>query len=491
MHESADRKALAWPNLLRNWMNLYPRSFLRMILLGNVMVMLPLLAAVMYASLDVVELTRRSDDAVRQALQAATVGHHLEEELTQMERLLRQYEVLSDRALLGEYAAVHAEWQRSVDEYMAIPILSSMLPAMMQIQQREINAFEAIEAGRHRPGKLQLEVAELRRSLVPLLEEANTLLNAEREDFHHETDEFRHRLMLALLSALTLSVILLWFSRRMIATLWSRFERAIQALGEGKLDRRIRLKGPEDLQRVGQRLEWLRRRMAELERERTRVMRHASHELKTPLAALREGASLLHEGLTGSLSPQQARIAAIMQSNALRLQVLIDALLSLQQAGYARDKMETGPVRLDQVIEEILATHQLAARSRHVRISGSLAPLTIEGNREGLATLANNLVANAIKYSPDGGHVRIGLSRENDIAMLDVQDDGPGIRPEDRERIFEPFYRGMVSKDVAGVGLGLAISREFALAHRGTLEILEAGIGAHFRAKLPLAQVAL
>jgi two-component system sensor histidine kinase GlrK len=149
--------------------------------------------------------------------------------------------------------------------------------------------------------------------------------------------------------------------------------------------------------------------------------------------------------------------------------------------------METGPVRLDQVIEEILATHQLAARSRHVRVSGTLAPLTIQGNREGLATLANNLVANAIKYCPDGGHVRIGLSRENDSAMLDVQDDGPGIRPEDRERIFEPFYRGKVSKEIAGVGLGLAISREFALAHRGTLEVLDAEGGAHFRARLPLA----
>lgn len=472
-------------------MTVYPRSFLRMILLGNVMVMLPLLAAVMYASIDVVELTRRSDEAVRQALQATTVGHRLEEELTQMERVLRQYEVLDDRALLGEYAAAHAEWQRGLEVYMAIPILSGMLPAVLEIQRREMDIFSAMEGGHHRRGRLLPPLVELRRSMAPLLAQADALLTAEREDFHHETDELRQRLMLALFSALALSGFLLWFSRRMIATLWSRFERAIQALGDGKLDRRIQLKGPQDLQRVGQRLEWLRRRMVELERERTRVMRHASHELKTPLAALREGASLLHEGLAGSLSPQQLRIAAIMQGNAVRLQVLIDALLNLQQAGYARDKMETSPVRLDQLIEEILATHQLAARSRHLRISGSLAPLTIEGNREGLATLANNLIANAIKYSPDGGHVQIDLSRENESAVLDVQDDGPGIPAEDRERVFEPFYRGKVGKEVAGVGLGLAISREFALAHRGTLELLDTKIGAHFRARLPLVKVVI
>lgn len=467
-------------------MNLYPRSFLRMIVLGNVLVTLPLLAAVIYASLAVVELTRSSEDAVRHALQAATVGHVVAEELTQMERLLKQYQVLRDRSLLDDYATSRREWQRSLNDYVAIPILASLVPAIEQMRRSENAAYADLTRNAQGIPNLQSTVATIKDSFVILLDNANALVTDEREEFRHEADELRGRLMLALFAALAMSGFLLWSSRRMLATLWSRFERAIQALGEGKLDRHIRLKGPEDLQRVGQRLEWLRQRMVELERERTRIMRHASHELKTPLAALREGASLLHEGLTGTLSPQQARIAAIMQSNAVRLQVLIDALLSLQQAGHARDKMELSTVRLEQLVGEIIATHQLAARSRQVRVSGSLAAVSVNGNCEGLTSLVNNLVSNAIKYSPDGGHVRIDLARESGRAVLDVQDDGPGIRIDDRTHIFEPFYRGKTTQGVAGIGLGLAISREFALAHRGTLELIDSEKGAHFRVTLPL-----
>jgi two-component system sensor histidine kinase GlrK len=175
-----------------------------------------------------------------------------------------------------------------------------------------------------------------------------------------------------------------------------------------------------------------------------------------------------------------------MNTNALRLQGLIDGVLRMQQASHARDHMETGAIRLDHVIEQTLTTIQLAARNRKLRITGSLAPLTIEGDGEALATLADNLISNAIKFSPDGGVVHITLTREDDNAVLDVVDDGPGIGAEESERIFQPFYRGAAGKGVPGAGLGLAIAHEFALAHRGRLDIVERAQGAHFRARLPL-----
>jgi two-component system sensor histidine kinase GlrK len=227
--------------------------------------------------------------------------------------------------------------------------------------------------------------------------------------------------------------------------------------------------------------------MVALEEERTRVLRHVSHELKTPLAALREGASLLNEGVAGPLTPQQTKIAGIMQLNALRLQELIDGLLRMQHASHAREHMEISAVRFDRVIEQTLATYQLAARDRLVRISGALAPLTVEGGSEALATLANNLISNAIKFSPDGGMVKVTLQQEGAEAVFDVTDEGPGIAHDERPHVFEPFFRGAAGKNVAGVGLGLAIAYEFALAHRGRLEIVDREGGAHFRAHLPLA----
>jgi len=468
--------------------NLYPRSFLRLIVLGNVLAMLPLLAAIGYASFTVDNLSRRSDDAVRQASRVATLGYAVDEELGQMERILRQYEVLRDPMLLEDYAVVRQEWRTSVGGFAAIPLLEVLGPRIEGMRKAEDAAYRSL--GVRAEGLLHLKatLVSVRRGLPALLEEANRMMEAEREAFHQQAAVLWQRLMAALLSALALTALLLWIGRRMLAQLWSRFERAVLALGEGRLDRRIRLKGPEDMQRVGRRLEWLRKRLVALETERTRVMRHVSHELKTPLATLREGASLLNEGVAGPLTPQQAKIAGIMQTNSVRLQVLIDGLLNLQQASHARDQMETGPVRFDKVVEQTLDTYQLAARDRHLRISGSLAPLTVEGGGEALATLASNLVSNAIKFSPDGGTVRVTLAREDGHAVLDVVDEGPGIRPEERERVFEPFFRGTAGKGVSGAGLGLAIAQEFALAHRGSLQVVEREQGGHFRVQLPLAE---
>ncbi|MBI4987166.1 MAG: HAMP domain-containing histidine kinase [Rhodocyclales bacterium] len=468
-------------------MNLYPSSFLRLIVLGSVLAMLPLLAAVGYASLMVDDLTLRGEESVRQASSAATLAHALQEEFNQMERILRQYEVLRETSLLDEYGAVRQEWRRSAEEYAALPLLAGVAGRVGAMRTAEAAAYERLGVRGEGMPQLRSLLGELRGELTLVLDDASRLVDREREAFREQADRLRQRLMAALVAALVLSGLLLWLARRMVDRLWRRFERAVLTLGEGQLDRRIRLRGPEDMQRVGRRLEWLRRRLLALEAERTRVMRHASHELKTPLATLREGASLLNEGVAGPLTPQQAKIAGIMQTNAIRLQGLIDGLLRMQQASHARDHMETRPIRLDKVVEHTLATHQLAARDRQLRISGSLAPLTVDGGSEALAALVNNLVSNAIKFSPDGGVVRITLSRAGENAVLDVLDEGPGVSAEDRQRIFEPFFRGSAGKGVPGVGLGLAIAHEFALAHRGSLEIVDGERGAHFRANLPLA----
>jgi len=176
-----------------------------------------------------------------------------------------------------------------------------------------------------------------------------------------------------------------------------------------------------------------------------------------------------------------------MQGNVLRLQGLIDGLLRLQQAEHVRERIESVPLRLDEMIQQILATHKLAARDKQLRITGTLAPLTVAGGREEVTTIIDNLLSNAIKFSPPHGTVRLMLTRDNKYAVLDVTDEGPGVPEAERKMIFAPFYRSPGTKSVAGIGLGLAIAREFAMAHRGSLDFLASAEGAHFRATLPLA----
>jgi two-component system sensor histidine kinase GlrK len=469
--------------------NLYPRSFLRLILLGWILMALPLMLAITFASLSLTHLAERSEAAIQQASQTARIGWELEEYLVQMERALRQYEVLRDPALLEDYATARREWQQRSAAFSHIPLLIPLSDRVSEILAFEAAAYQRFTADRTSLRALHEALGDLKSRTFDLLDAASHLTDAERQIFRAEAQTLRNRLLIAQMLAVLLVGVMFWFGRRIVARLLSSVERAVIALGNNLLERQIRIKGPDDLRWLGKRLDWLRRRMLALEEERTRILRHISHELKTPLAALREGASLLSEGVAGPLSPQQERIAHIMQGNALRLQGLIDGLLRLQQAEHAREFIEPVALRLDELIQQILATHKLAARDKQLHITGTLAPLTVAGGHEEVTTIINNLISNAIKFSPDGGSVRVMLTRDDKLAVLDVIDEGPGVPEDDRKKVFEPFYRSPGTKSVAGVGLGLAIAREFATAHRGSLEILPTPVGGHFRATLPLPEM--
>jgi two-component system sensor histidine kinase GlrK len=471
--------------------NLYPRSFLGLIVLGGTLALLPLLAAIGYASIAVEDFSRSSDEAVRRASQVATLGFALAEQLGDMERLLRQYEAVRHPMVLDDYAAVRVDWRAGVENFAAIPSLTALVRRAGAMRDAEAAAFAPLGPDGKGLVKLKATLSTIERDLPHLVGEASRLMQIERRAFRSRAKALSERMGAAVAVAFTLTGVMLWWGHRVLARLVVRLERAVVSLGEGRLDKQIRLKGPADLQRVGLRLDWLRRRLLAFETERTRVLRHVSHELKTPLAALREGASLLNDGVAGPLTPQQEKVTAIMQANAVRLQGLIAALLSMQQAQHFRDQMETSALRLDEVVEQTLATYQLAMRGRQLRFTGSLSPLTVRGAGEALATLTSNLISNAINFSPDGGEVRITLTRRDGQALLDVIDQGPGVRAQDRGRIFEPFYRGTGTKHVAGVGLGLAVALEFALAHRGTLECVETERGGHFRLQLPIASGAM
>lgn len=456
-------------------------------MIGWLLVALPLLIAIGYASVNLNRLATRSEGAVLHASLSAQLGWELKEDLVQMERSLRQYEVLHDPSLIAAYTTARNEWRGHMRDFAEVPLQVPLLD--------QTKAMLALEADAHAQfGMNAPDLAlvhdihdQLKRKTFALLEEASRYNEAERQAFRAETETMYQRLLIALVVSLLLAGIFFWFGQRLLARLLDSVGRAVIALGNNLLERRIRIKGPDDLRWLGKRLDWLRRRMLALEEERTRSLRHISHELKTPLAALREGASLLAEGLAGPLSEKQHKIAGIMQGNALRLQALIDGLLKLQQAEHARDRIEPIAIRLDDVIQHVLATHKLAARDKRLRIKGTLAPLSVMGGQEEVTTIVSNLLSNAIKFSPEHGTVRILLARSNERAVLDVMDEGPGVPEADRTRIFEPFYRARGTQSIAGVGLGLAIAHEFAVAQRGALDLVESPSGAHFRVTLPLA----
>ena len=241
------------------------------------------------------------------------------------------------------------------------------------------------------------------------------------------------------------------------------------------------------MRELGQRLEWLRKRLTELDQQKLTFLHHVSHELKTPLTSIREGVGLLEEEVVGELNLEQQKVASIIKENSIQLQQEVEALLNFNSA-IAGHEVDLENLELSTLIQETVTQQRLAARARGISFDIKIEKLIVSGDWQQLRTLISNLLSNAIKYSPDKAIIELKLGILDKQAVLDVIDQGPGINDEDRLRIFEPFYQGqrMARGHIKGTGLGLAIAHQYAQTHNGTLELLESKTGAHFRLSLPL-----
>jgi two-component system sensor histidine kinase GlrK len=270
-----------------------------------------------------------------------------------------------------------------------------------------------------------------------------------------------------------------------------QMDTAIRRLGDGDFSQPARIVGPRDLEQLGERLEWMRTRLLEVEQEKNRFLRHISHELKTPLTAIREGAELLNEKIVGHLNQQQAEIAAILRDNTLQLQKLIENLLDFNIASSRASRLHIEPVALRSLIYNVLSDHKVAALARQLVLDVSLDPVDLDGDRAKLQTLVDNLVSNAIKFSPEKGRLHVHLHAREGQAVIEVADSGPGIPEAERRRVFDAFYQGSNTANghVRGTGLGLSIAREYAQAHGGYIEVIDGeSPGACLRVILPLEQ---
>jgi len=464
---------------------LYPRSFLRLILIGFGLALLPIVFALGNAAINVQRLAEQSERAVREAAVATRASREMTETLTGMERALRQHLVLHERGLLDDYRRLRGEFVQAAQEYARLPLDEASRAGLQAMLEQERRLLDRLGEGAEVSPE---DFSAIARQAHRILSSSSHLIDAEVEHLRTTALEAHSTLMWQLFAAIPVTLgIALWF-RAIISSQLRQVDRAIRTIGRAEYSDGVTVTGPQDLAYLGRRLDWLRRRLAELEEQKNRFLRHVSHDLKTPLTAIREGAQLLGEGVSGPLSEQQKTIIDIIDQNSRRLQQLIEELINYQQAGFAAGSIDPQPVALDVVCTQVLRTHRLVAAARAIRFERKLAPVLVEGDADKLRVVLDNLVTNAIKYSPREGVIRVGLSVHEARAVLDVIDDGPGVAVEERERVFEPFFRGTRARrdTVKGSGLGLAIAKEYVLAHRGKIEIVEGGKGGHFRVVLPL-----
>ncbi|MFQ5700223.1 MAG: ATP-binding protein [Acidobacteriota bacterium] len=218
---------------------------------------------------------------------------------------------------------------------------------------------------------------------------------------------------------------------------------------------------------------------------------NVSHELKTPIAAIRGLVETVIDD--ASMSPQQRRrFLGKIQSQSLRLSTIVTDLLTLSRLETAGDGLVRSLLDLRAIVDRSVKDLLPSGEAKGITIASETPdePVTVLGDKEALCQTVNNLLDNAVKYTPAGGSVRVRLRVDGTNAFIEVQDTGIGIEPRHQHRIFERFYRAdkARSRELGGTGLGLSIVRHIALAHGGLVSMESTpGEGSTFRVSLPLA----
>jgi len=472
---------------------IYPRSIFRLTLIALLVVALPLTAALFGVVFSVERQADRGQRAVFDAIAATRASRDLVQRLGLVQRQAGRYLVVGDNALLNTYLNTRGglvlalkRLRNLIDEGHNSGHIEQLIAGEQQMYERVLATLPGNAQPLPRAGQARL--LKLANAIVTDMDER---VNARMQRMEQAASDAGRKLLWPMLAVLPLTLLLAYLSTLLIVRPIRRMEQAIGGLGDGQFEQPIKIRGPGDIVRLGQRLDWLRRRLHELEQEKARFLGHVSHELKTPLTAVRESAELLADGVLGSLSKNQLEVAAIMRDNAVKLQGLIEGLLNFNVGSIRRDSQNHCPLALERIVARVLAVHGPMFTTKNLQLVDHLRPVRMEGDEDALAIVVDNLLSNAVKYSPPGGRIEVDLRSDGRRIMLDVRDQGTGFDANDRKRVFEAFFQGRPpeGESVPGTGLGLSIAAEHVKAHGGELMIVEpppGGHGAHLRALFPV-----
>jgi two-component system sensor histidine kinase GlrK len=468
----------------------YPRSFLGLLLTGFTLVAVPLVIALAYSAWHTERLAEQSRSAVFSASQAARASRSLVNRTGSIERLAQQLAVVQDPALLADFSRAHHSFRQLAGELLPVSLDENQMAALKRTVDLEQLVYDRLTVQprpRHNAREINRLLGELAENAYEVLSISSLVADREVLSLRANAESVQRRLILLVLFSTAVALATALLLSRYIARPIAELDRAIRRLGGADFTHAITVRGPEDLQILGERLDWLRRRLVELEAEKNRFLRHLSHELKTPLTALREGAELLCDQIGGPLAPQQQQVVAIMRDNSIKLQRLIEDLLDYQRAVHAAASLVPRSVALDTLVREVARSHELAVQAKGQTLELELGKVTVEADPEKLRSILDNLLGNAVKFTPGGGTIAVWAGASGGDAIIDVVDTGPGVPPEERESIFDSFFRGQAkaSGRVEGTGLGLAIAREFTEAHGGRISVVSETNGGHFRVTLP------
>ena len=311
----------------------------------------------------------------------------------------------------------------------------------------------------------------------------------------------------AALGALALSCLVSFFIVRSVLMPLRQLARGTRAIAEGDFSYRLDVSKRDEFAQLGSDFNTMARRLQELDQMKRDFVSHVSHEIKSPLASMRETTELLLDGIPGALTDRQKRLLELNLRSNQRLSSMIGNLLDLSRMEAGVMEYELRSQDLLPLLQTAIAEFEAQAREKHIEIRCSLPqpPLLVQCDEDRIVQVFANLIGNAIKFSPPASAIEVQAEAATEVpsgapsgfrrsrfapaengtyALVSIFDSGPGVPDADKKKIFEKFHQVKLGVKLPGqgVGLGLAICRTIVDAHHGAVWVEDnPGGGSVFR----------
>jgi len=301
---------------------------------------------------------------------------------------------------------------------------------------------------------------------------SNVIINSQAKSIDHSARETSNNIINSLFSipiTLLIAIIFILLITRPLKRLINK----INTLEQGNFQTEISLDGTTEIIAIAEALETMRQRLHSLELQKSSFIRHISHELKTPLAAIREGTELIYDHSVGSLNDDQQEICKIIKNSVNRLQCLIEDLLDFNIVLDSTSLLKAEHISFNNLINQVIEQRKLEIKRKNLTIDNQGSALSLCCNVKQLSVILDNLLSNAIKYAPLASNITIKQRNKGKNLAISIIDKGPGISLAQQPLVFDAFYQGNPPKNsqIKGSGLGLTIVKELVMRLHGDIHI--------------------
>ena len=453
-------------------------SINKLTLIGFTFVAMPLVMALLFGASKVSQLAKQSTTSIYQVAQLTQLNNKLDDTIAKKERFASQYVVLKDGELFAAYAVQQKVLTRLIHE-TAIKQQDKELINLLQALRVESDRINVVMHSESIAAisleQIQLEFKQLHNISAQLEKRSNFVVNKHVQNIHQTTESISNNI-LQRLYIIPVTLLIAGIFIILITKPLKRLTDKIQQLEQGNFEQEINLHGPAEVRGIVDALEDMRLRLHSLELQKSSFIRHISHELKTPLAAIREGTELIYDNSVGPLNDEQQEICDIIRLSVNRLQILIEDLLDFNIVLDSTSLHGLEKIELPELLNEACELRKLDIKSKELQIKCNNSPLTIYSNKKQLSVILDNVLSNAIKYSPNNGDISITYQSNKDGLTINIIDQGPGIDSTLTEKVFDAFYQGKAPENsqIKGSGLGLTIVKELLLRLNGSININQA-----------------